>query len=217
MSAVPVRSTLGNAALLHIKKKGAYNARIMQSDEMLVAAYFEGDEDSFTTLAKRHLDAAYSFALRLTGSKSEAEDIVQESFLKAWKNLKRFDSHKAGFKTWLMRLVRNTTIDALRRKKDTPLSLLDDDSGDASFADTVADDSPLPDEIAARKGDVKALEAALGKLSPLHREILLLYHNNDFSFEEIASIAGESRNTIKSRYRRAIQTLQEALQMHPNG
>ncbi len=178
-------------------------------DEGLIEEYLSGNDDALSEIVARHIRATHAFALRLTGEPSDAEEIVQESFLKAWKSLKNFDAKKARFKTWLMRIVRNTAIDHLRRAK-ADISL---DYGDEPLALTVHDDAPLPDEIAASKEDQAALEKALGQLSALQRELLLLYNGNDFSFEEIAEIRGESRNTIKSRYRRALEALKKLV--HP--
>lgn len=189
----------------------------MHSDEALVAAYLQGDEEMFAELAKRHIKAVYAYALRISGQQQDAEDIVQESFLKVWKNLKRFDARKARFKTWLMHIVRNTTIDRLRRIEEIPLSSFEDDDGDNALESGMTDDTPLPDEIAARESDKKELEEALERLSSAEREILLFYHQNDFSFEEMSHITGLPRNTLKSRYRRALAALRDLLVMHPNG
>jgi RNA polymerase sigma-70 factor (ECF subfamily) len=142
------------------------------------------------------------------------EDVVQESFLKVWKNIKKFDNQKARFKTWLMLIVRNTAIDHTRKRKNISFSQLDTE--EKEFSESITDDMPLPDEIMAKKGDVAALELALSHISEPHREVLLLYNGNDFTFEEIASILDISVNTVKSRYRRAVHALREVM-THPNG
>lgn len=184
----------------------------MDDDEKLVAEYLDGDEGAYAALVERHLRSVYAFAMRFTQDSNEAEDVVQESFLKAWKSLKKFDAKKARFKTWLMSIARNTAIDHLRRRKNTPFVEFDTDGN--NFSESIADETPLPDEIAARKDDVAALERALMEISVRHREVLLLYNNgNDFTFQEIATILGESMNTVKSRYRRAVEALTQAL-MH---
>lgn len=185
----------------------------MESDEALIAAFGQGDEAALEELVRRHLKAVYAYALRLSGTQAEAEDIVQDTFLKTWKNLKHFDARRARFKTWLMQIARNTTIDHLRRKKTIPLSSFEDDEGANVLADSITDDEPLPDEIAARKDDKRALTEALEQLPPAQREILLLYHQNDFSFEEMSAIVGVSANTLKSRYRRALVAIRTALKI----
>ena len=179
-----------------------------------MAAYVSGDENAYARLVERHLKSVYTFALRFTEDMGEAEDIAQESFLKAWKHMRRFDSRKSRFKTWLMRIVRNTAIDHARKRKNIPFSMLANEN-ESDFGSTIPDDAPLLDEVAARKDDARSLEAALQKLTLAHREILLLYNGNDFTFEEIAAILGTSLNTVKSRYHRALQAIRNTL-VHQN-
>lgn len=186
----------------------------LMSDEDLIAASLRGEDRAFEELVERYLRPVYSFALRFTGNEADAEDIAQESFLKVWKNLRNYSPQSARFKTWLMHIVRNTAIDHLRKKTHVPFSAFEDQDGDNSLTDTLADDAPLPDEIAAHAEDVASLGSALQELSLPHREILLLYSGNDFSFQEIGLILGVSPHTIKSRYRRALAALRTAL-MHP--
>lgn len=186
----------------------------MESNEELVAKYLRGDERAFEQLVTQNLKQVYSFSLRLTGNASDAEDITQETFLKVWRNLKRYSSTSASFKTWLMHIARNTAIDHLRKKKAIPFSFFENEEGENAQIDFLPDDIPLPDEITAHVKDVATMESALKKIPPLHREILLLYNGNDFSFSEIASILDESVNTVKSRYRRALDALRKVL-MHP--
>ncbi|MDE1924633.1 MAG: RNA polymerase sigma factor [Patescibacteria group bacterium] len=191
-----------------------------KTDEELVADYLGGEENAFGELAKRHLPSAYSFALRFVGSREEAEDIAQETFLKAWKNLKQYRKEASKFKTWLLRITRNTAIDFLRKKKNIAFSGFENESGENVLAETVADQSPLPEELFAKAGDSQEVNQALLQLSPRHRELLLLYYTNDLTFQEIGEVLGESQNTTKSRHRRALQALRKILEQrghsHPN-
>lgn len=186
----------------------------METDEDLIAAYLEGEEGAFALLVERHLKPVYSFIVRFVGSKEDAEDIVQETFVKAWKNLKNYSRQSSQFKTWLMRIARNTAIDYLRKKKHLPFSMLEGNDEEEWFAENVPDEMPLPDEIAAHTDDVEGMEEAIQKLAPIYREVLSLYYGNNFSFEEIAAISGISVNTLKSRHRRALAALRKVL-MHP--
>src|SRR6266576_2291365 len=92
------------------------------SDEELIADYLRGDEAAFGVSTGRHLSGVYSFALRLVGDSAAAEDIAQETFVKAWRSLKKYDSKTSRFKTWVLRIARNTAIDFLRKKKNIPIS-----------------------------------------------------------------------------------------------
>lgn len=92
-----------------------------QSDEELITAYLAGNSKAFTVLVERHLNGVYSYVLRFVGDEV-AEDIVQETFIKAWNNIKKYNAGSSKFKTWLLRIARNTAIDFLRKKKHIPFS-----------------------------------------------------------------------------------------------
>ncbi len=187
----------------------------MEDDEDLIAAYVAGEETAFATLVERHLKAVYSFVYRFIGNEKDAEDVVQETFIKAWKNIKRYSRESARFKTWLMRIARNTAIDHLRKKKDLSFSTLEGGNESYEFAESLPDTEPLPDELLAHRDDLKDLNQAILKLSPLYREVLLLYYGSDLTFEEIATVSGTPVNTLKSRHRRAVAELR-TLFMHRN-
>jgi RNA polymerase sigma-70 factor (ECF subfamily) len=182
----------------------------MQTDEELVTEYLAGNHVAFEVLVERHLKTAFTFVARYVGSERDAEDIVQESFVKAWKNIGRYHTGSASFKTWLMRIVRNTAIDFMRKRKEVAFSHVTDEEGESVFSE-IADDTMNPEELLAEMADRKRLEAAIGELSPAHREAILLYIDNDLTFEEIAEVTEESVNTIKSRYRRAVAALRDLL------
>ena len=93
------------------------------------APILTGDESAFAELTKRHLSGVYSFVVRYVGNAEEAEDITQDTFLKAWKSLKKYDPSSSKFKTWLFRIARNTSIDFLRKKKHVPFSQFETEGG----------------------------------------------------------------------------------------
>lgn len=180
-----------------------------QTDEELVAECLVGSEDTFATLVERHLRSVYSFALRSAGD--EAEDIAQDTFLKVWKNLEKYDPNQSQFRTWLMRIARNTVIDYLRKKKSFVFSDFEHDSKESSLSET-PDVEPLPDELVARAHDEREVREVLEKLPPTYREVLLLRYMNQLSFEEISKILGEPSNTVRSRHRRALLQLRTLLE-----
>ncbi len=183
-----------------------------RSDEELIAAYLTGQEDAFGELTRRHLTGVYSFTLRFVGSVHDAEDIVQDTFLKAWKSLRKYDPRSSKFKTWLFRIARNTAIDFLRKKKHVPFSQFETEGGVNVLTETVASEEELPDTLMMKLEDAKELHTTLEQLPPRAREILLLYYTNELTFEEIGTILGEPTNTVKSRHRRALQALRKILE-----
>ncbi len=178
-----------------------------KTNEALVAEYLGGNEDAFALILKRHLRSVYSFAARSVPD--EADDIAQDTFLKVWKNLRAFDPQKAQFKTWLMRIARNTVTDYLRKKKSLVFS--DFENGDASPFD-MPDPEPLPDELIARASDARSVREVLEKLPPAYREVLLLRYMSRLTFQEISETLGEPSNTIRSRHHRGLLQLRKLLE-----
>lgn len=184
-----------------------------KTDEELVVDHLSGDSNAFALLVQRHLKGVYSFAAR--SIHDEAEDIVQDTFLKVWKNLKKYKPRNAKFKTWLMRITRNTVIDYLRKKKSFVFSDFD---GHADInISNISDSEDLPDEIVARAHDALHIETLLKKLSPEYREVLLLRYMNQMTFGEIGEILDESINTVKSRHHRGLIKLRQYINdLHQN-
>lgn len=185
------------------------------SDEELLREYAQGRREAFETLAQRHLKGVYSFVLRFVGSAHEAEDIAQETMVKAWRAAGGYDASKSSFKTWLLRIARNSAIDHLRKKRHIPFSEFEGEHENI-LAETVADPAELPDELLNRAQSAQTLMRALDALSPKHREVLLLYYTNELTFEEVGRMLGEPQNTVKSRHRRALLALRRALENAPN-
>jgi len=185
------------------------------SDEILIKKYFQGDEKSLEILIKRYLKPIYSFIYRYLEDVSEAEDATQETFLKAWRNLKKFNQEK-DFKIWLFQIAKNTALDYLKKKKAIPFSEFSargGEKGENIIAEILTDNSPLPAELFDKKQTAQMLNAAMKKLSPQYKMVLFLRYNDHFTFQEIANIFGESLNTVKSRHRRAILLLKKLLKV----
>lgn len=182
----------------------------MESDEELVVAHIEGQADAFTRLVERHLSVVYSYSVRFAGV-SDAEDITQETFLKAWKKINTFAPARASFKTWLMRIARNTAIDYMRRRKAVPLSYFD--YADNGSVYEIEDESMRADDVASSALNSIQIARALEQLSLAEREIISLYYDGGLTLVEVAEILCIPVNTAKSRFRRAVIALRAIL--HP--
>jgi len=191
-----------------------------ETDSELVSLCVEyGDADAFERLVTRHVDGVYNFARSLISDAAEAEDVTQDTFLRAWKHIGRFDLDKS-FKSWLFGIARNASIDFLRKKKTLPFSALSSQGSGSNagaggreleFEDTLADDEPLADSLFEKKEIREAIESAIAGLPELYRPVVILKYSEGLTFEELAVVFGEPMNTIKSRYRRALALLKEEL------
>ena len=186
-----------------------------KTDEEIIVLYKNGDQEEFKNLINRYTTPLFNFTARLTG-KNNAADIVQEIFIKVWKNINKFNPAKASFKTWIFTITKNTVTDFLRKKKSLLFSDLEkndyeDGKGENYLAANIPDENLLPDEALQKLEDTKNLNEILNKLRPMYREILVLHYQEEITFDEIGKILGKSTNTVKSQHRRAIIELRKML------
>lgn len=179
------------------------------TDQQLMKRHRGGDPTAFPLLVKSYLKPIYHFAFHFTHDQASAEDIAQETFIKAWKHLGYFDEEK-NFKTWIFTIAKNTAYDYLKKKKSIPFSAFENDDGENPI-EAIDDENLLPDALFEKKEIAFMLAQALEKLSPLNRALLTLRYLEDFSLEEISEILNEPYNTIKSRHGRALKSLKEAI------
>lgn len=178
------------------------------NDESLVREYLEGNQDSFRMLVDKYTPSIYNFSVRFVGV-DYAKDIVQDVFFKVWKNIKKFDIKKATFKTWIFTITRNTITDYLRKKKMISFSSLDKE--EENFADQIEDEVILPDQALIKLEDKNLLNSLLDKIPIQYREVLILYYQEDMTFNEIGQLLNKPLNTVKSQHRRALIMLRDLL------
>lgn len=180
------------------------------SDRELIERYRSGEERALAFLFQRYVSSIYRFIYRMVGDRAVAEDLVQETFVKAWKKLSSFDASRS-FKAWLFTIAKNSALDELRKKHPIAFSLWKNEEDDEPFSDSLVDDQPLMDEVLQIQEDHQLLSKALDELSPPIKSLVLMRAEEDLTFQEIADVHRESLNTVKSRYRRAIIALQKAM------
>ncbi len=179
------------------------------TDGMLVERYRKGDKTAFDDLVRRHCSSIYAFSRRYSGDPDRAADITQEVFVKAWKNIGTFDTKKA-FKPWIFAIAKNTALDWLRKKEATPFSFFGNEDGEVDFP--APDDRLSLEEFLDAKETASRAKRVLSELPKRHSEVVLMHHEDELTFKEIASILKEPLHTVKSRYRRAIRFVKEKLQ-----
>lgn len=179
------------------------------TDSQLITLYLEGNHKAFDGLINRHSQAVYRFTFKLLSNSDDAHDVTQESFIKVWKHIKKFDLDKS-FKTWIFSIARNAALDKLRKKRSVSFSSLDED--EKSFDANIPDDQLLPHEIFEQKEKVELVKSALESIPFDQKTTILLHHGEEMTFEEISEIVGKPMNTVKSQYRRALISLKKYIE-----
>jgi RNA polymerase sigma-70 factor, ECF subfamily len=163
-------------------------------------------EQEFELLYRRSQRYAYCLAYRLTGNKAEAEDVIQDAYLRAWSHFDSFD-HSRSFEGWLARIITNRVIDLHRRQKRRMTYSLDSPTQLEEQSVLLGRDLVMPDSDPAQallqQVGVEELEEALCALSDHHRKTLLLFAVEQRSYDEIAAEMQCAPGTIRSRIHRA--------------
>jgi RNA polymerase sigma-70 factor (ECF subfamily) len=181
-----------------------------QTDAATVALARDGDTQAFQALVERHSRAIYRLAHRMTGTSQDAEDVVQETFLKAYRQLGRFES-RANFGTWLHRIAVNCAIDLIRSRayRESGRDAVDLEYG----ADERMDNNQASPERLMLSAEVQArVGAAMDGLSQMERAAFVLRHFEGHSIEEISSALGLKANATKHSIFRAVKKMRVALE-----
>lgn len=175
-------------------------------DETLVRRVAAGDERALGGLYDRYAGLIYGTGARYLGDRGQAEDLVQDVFLAVWRNAGHFDPSRASFSTWVYRITRNRATDLIRRRKARVRTV------DGDLSPEPGDPDPSGD--LSRGFDVAA---ALSRISPGHRELLVLAYFEGLSQREISARTGTPLGTVKSRTTAAMRALREAMSPGPGG
>jgi RNA polymerase sigma-70 factor, ECF subfamily len=169
--------------------------------------------EQFEQLAMPLFESLYNFAHWLTGSREEAEELVQETYLKA---LKGFSSFQQGtnFRAWIFRILRNTFLTSqvgLTAMQTVPFDVADEETGAAGVTEET------PESLLLGRASQHAIQAALEDLPVIFREVVLLCDSEDMSYEEISQTIGIPVGTVMSRLHRARRLLRQSLQGKVHG
>jgi len=184
------------------------------SDESLVAAYAErGDEKAFRLLVERHQERVYGYLLGMVRDADVASDLFQDTFVRVINalNSRRGSYTQQGrFLAWVVRIARNTALDHLRSRKRWVT--LDGQSHDqADLIESLQDELPIADLQLLDAEQKRWIEACIDQLPPEQREVLLMRHDGELTFREIAEITGCSINTALGRMRYALINLRRIM------
>lgn len=179
-------------------------------DHILVAEAKSGDRAAFSELWRRHSRAAFTKVYRITKNRADAEDVIQETWLKAFVHLKSFDG-RAKFLTWLTRIAINSALMLLRRRRSRPETSIEPTEGDTWQVWEFADPAEDVEIRYLRRERGERLRRAICYLQPSLRTVIEIQQANDAQVKEIADRAGISISAAKSRLLRARSKLRSAL------
>ncbi len=183
----------------------------LPEDTLLAFKAADGDEGAFEALVRKYERLVSTCVFSVVGNCPEdVMDVSQEVFLKVYKSLCSFKGD-SEFSTWLYRVAKNCALDYIRKRKPPASSL--DSSGEEGEGFDVPDtsDKANPEKSALEKEKSEILKKAISLLSEEHREVIILRHVNDYSYEQIADSLGLETGTVKSRISRAREALKKIL------
>lgn len=182
------------------------------SEMRLVDLAAAGDRSARETLFERYREAAYAVAFRLTGRHADALDVVQDAFIKAFERLAEFQ-RESGFKTWLLRIASNRSLDLLRSRRVRRAASLDRDDDDAGGPEPVApDDVELtPGAELEQREMAELVQKAVDRLPPDQKAVFSMYAAGEMTYGDIAAALGVPVGTVMSRLFHARKKLQEML------
>ena len=182
-----------------------------QTDAAAVALARDGNSEAFRALVERHSRAVYRLAHRMTGSATDAEDVVQETFLRAYRQLGRFES-RANFGTWLHRIAVNCSIDLIRARPHRESAHDTSDLEDFTGALTNEPRQPSPERLTLSSEVQERIQGAMATLSHMERAAFMLRHFEGHSIDEISRLLGLKTNATKHSIFRAVRKMRLALE-----
>lgn len=187
---------------------------MIDSDEkILIARCRQGDRDAFDTLIHKYEKKIYNLAYRLSGNYDEASDISVDVFLRIFQSIHQFRGD-SNFTTWLYRVATNVYLDRRKKMKNRQHVSLEEyiELDESSVVRQIEDPAPLPQEQMEGKERQKLLLEAINSLPEYQKVMVLLYHTEGLSYEEIAEAMSMPIGTVKSRLNRARLSLRQKLE-----
>jgi RNA polymerase sigma-70 factor, ECF subfamily len=188
---------------------------VAESDAVAVQRTLAGERDAYRILVEQHSQHVFRLAYRMTGNQHDAEEVVQEAFLRAYQKLGQFAA-RANFGTWVYRIAVNYAIDRMRQKKKEEARKVEPASGEQGTENDpvslVQDAAPTPERLTQSLELRKQLEIALAALSDSERTAFVMRHWEGCAIEEIAAVLKSNSGAAKNTVFRAVQKLRLALQ-----
>src|SRR5271165_7083578 len=184
--------------------------RMGKNDHETIRAVLSGDKDAYGALVVRHSRSLFRAAFRITGNEADADDVVQEAFLRGYRKLDSFES-RSSFGTWIYRIAVRCALDRIGSRKWNGFSRVGEDNDPEQDEVQVEDEAAGPERLAL-SGEIGAMqEAAMQSLSAIERTAFVLRHMEDRTTEEIGAALGIQPNAAKQAVYRAVHKLRHRL------
>lgn len=182
-----------------------------EDDDILIERALKGDQKAYRGLVERHQTAVYHVVYRIVRNRDAANDLVQETFMKAFSSLESYRS-QFRFSTWLYKIAANSSIDHLRKKRIRALSLDSPiQTGEGEVGIEVPDYTHHPENEMVRREQAISITDAIDDLPEKYRKVIIARHQEDKSYEEIADELNVPVGTVKARIFRARELLKKRL------
>jgi RNA polymerase sigma-70 factor (ECF subfamily) len=178
-----------------------------RTDGDLVVRAISGREDGFEELVRRYQRPIAAYVYRMVGDYDAALDLTQEVFIKVYNSLGRYRP-EYKFSTWIYKIAHNSAVDHLRRFSAREQSLTSESDGSA-YELPLECDKPTPEQESERRERRAEIESVVDSLSPAYRELVVLRHSHDLSYDEIAEVTGLPLGTVKNRLFRAREVMRQ--------
>lgn len=180
-------------------------------DYELIGKAIKGDQSSYDRLMKKYYKLVHNLIFRMIYNKEDVEDLTQEAFIKAFNSLEKFD-HQFAFSTWLYKIASNNCIDYLRKKKLNTISIDKEfDSEDEDLRFEIPDNDYKPDRNILDRERKKILEDAIASLPEKYKTVILLRHQDEMEYDEIAKKLNIPLGTVKAHIFRGRELLNKYL------
>lgn len=185
------------------------------ADALAIERTLAGERDAYRVLVERYSANVYRLAYRMTGNSHDAEEVVQEAFLRAYQKLERFEA-RSNFGTWVYRIAANYAIDRMRQRRneesrrESPEQI--EDGIERDPLDSIPAAAPSPERLAGNTQLAKTMELALASLTPAERVAVVMRHWEGCGIEEIAVALRSNTSAAKNTVFRAVQKLRRALE-----
>jgi RNA polymerase sigma-70 factor (ECF subfamily) len=202
--------------MIRMQQNADSTQAIAESDAIAVERTLAGDRDAYRILVERHSHQVFRLAYRMTGNRHDAEEVVQEAFLRGYQKLGKFEA-RSNFGTWVYRIATNYAIDRMRQRQKEESrrqqpKVEERDGMESDPLNRVQDEAPTPERLTQSIELRKQMEQALAALSDAERTAFVMRHWEGCGIEEIAATLKSSSNATKNTVFRAVQKLRLALQ-----